>query len=119
MRPGDHAAFSFTAEEQQAHVIGPFVRDGLEARDKVIYVNAAEAGRLPGVHSGADVDRATATGQLRLIPQAAVCLSEAGAAQRPEGGDHAERTEPLRTGGRPRPSRERRVPVSAVLRGTR
>jgi anti-anti-sigma regulatory factor len=75
MRPGDHAAFSFTVEEQQARVIAPFVRDGLQARHKVIYVNAGDAGGLPGLHSSADVDRAAATGQLRLIPQTAVCLT--------------------------------------------
>jgi anti-anti-sigma regulatory factor len=72
MRPGDHAAFSFTTEHQQAQVIGPFVRAGLNLGDKVIYVTAAGTERLPGLRGGADVERSAATGRLRLIPQTAL-----------------------------------------------
>jgi hypothetical protein len=39
IRPGDHAAFSFATAEEQAQVIGPFLHDGLDAREKVIYIS--------------------------------------------------------------------------------
>jgi anti-anti-sigma regulatory factor len=69
MRPGDHAAFCFATPEEQAQVIGAFLNDGLNARQKVIYLGRAGPRQLPGLHGQPDADQAAATGRLRIIPQ--------------------------------------------------
>jgi anti-anti-sigma regulatory factor len=76
IRPGDHAAFPFATAAEQAQVIGPFVQDGLAARQKVIYVGETGHRRLPGLGGRADADRFVHSGQLRVIPSGAVCLSQ-------------------------------------------
>jgi hypothetical protein len=47
IRPGDHAAFSFATAEEQAEVIGPFLHDGLDAREKVIYISGVHPRQPP------------------------------------------------------------------------
>jgi ABC-type transporter Mla MlaB component len=74
IRPGDHAAFPFATAAEQAQVIGPFLHDGLAARQKVIYVGETGHRRLPGLVGRPDADRFARTGQLRVIPSGAVCL---------------------------------------------
>ncbi|MDN3358655.1 MEDS domain-containing protein [Actinomadura sp. DC4] len=75
IRPGDHAAFSFTTAEEQAQVIGPFLHDGLDARHKVIYISGGGPRQLPGLAGRCDADRLAGTGQLRVIPRGAACLT--------------------------------------------
>jgi anti-anti-sigma regulatory factor len=71
---GDHATFTFTSAGQQAHVIGPFLCDGLDAREKVIYISRARPWQLPGLHRRPDTDQYVGSGQLRVIPQESACL---------------------------------------------
>lgn len=76
IRPGDHAILAFGTEAEQARVIGPFLTGGLDAGEKVIYVGDAPAPRLPGLrHRRAGANHAVGTGQLRLLPRQAACLS--------------------------------------------
>jgi anti-anti-sigma regulatory factor len=75
IRPGDHAAFSFTTAEEQAQVIGPFLHDGLAARQKVIYVSDVRPRQLPGLGERPYADHLTGTGQLRVIPRDTACLT--------------------------------------------
>ena len=75
IRSGDHAAFSFTTAEEQAQVIGPFLRDGLAARQKVIYVSDARPRQLPGLGERPYADHLAGTGQLRVIPPGTACLT--------------------------------------------
>ncbi|WP_018655841.1 MEDS domain-containing protein [Actinomadura flavalba] len=51
LRPGDHACLAYRCEEERRHVVGAFVRDGLLAREKVVYLSAVAAPRVPGVVS--------------------------------------------------------------------
>jgi hypothetical protein len=71
LRPGDHAAFTFATIGEQAAVIGPF----LDVHHKVIYLGDARPRHLPGLCHRPDADHAAATGQLRLIPPKAACLT--------------------------------------------
>ncbi|GAA2597635.1 MEDS domain-containing protein [Actinomadura fulvescens] len=48
LRPGDHALLTFANDEEQRSVIGAFVRDGLAAGDKVIYLAETAQARVPG-----------------------------------------------------------------------
>lgn len=75
IRPGDHAAFSFTTPAEQAQVIGPFVQDGLDAHQKVIYISGGGPRQLPGLGDRPDADHFAATGQLRVIPRGVACLT--------------------------------------------
>jgi anti-anti-sigma regulatory factor len=75
IRPGDHAAFSFTTAEEQQQVIGPFVHDGLDAQQKVIYISGVHPRQLPGMHARTDADHLTRTGQLRLLHRDTTCLT--------------------------------------------
>src|SRR5437868_8450641 len=49
LRPGDHAWLAYANEEEQRQVAGMFVRDGLLAREKVIYLAASVKEAIPGV----------------------------------------------------------------------
>ncbi|WP_067452912.1 MEDS domain-containing protein [Actinomadura macra] len=49
LRPGDHAWLAYANEEEQRHVAGAFVRDGLLAREKVVYMAASVKDAVPGV----------------------------------------------------------------------
>lgn len=73
--PGDHAWFPYASEEEQGHVIGPWISDGLEIRDKVIYITDAEHWQLPGLY-GHDLTPAVRQGLLTLIPLGEACLTE-------------------------------------------
>jgi anti-anti-sigma regulatory factor len=80
LRPGDLAWLAFANEEEQDHVIGPFVRAGLAGADTVIYVGAAEPWQLPGLR-GVDLPRHellrhVEEGRLRLIPWPDAALTE-------------------------------------------
>lgn len=75
MRPGDHAAFPFATAEEQAQVIGPFLRDGLAARQKVVYLGDGHPRRLPGLAGRPDADHYVATGRLQVVPRAEACLT--------------------------------------------
>ena len=75
--PGDHAWFSYSSHEEQEHVIGAFLRDGLLTMDKVIYVTDADPRDLPGLHGkdGLDPGGYLRTGQLTVLPRAETCLT--------------------------------------------
>jgi ABC-type transporter Mla MlaB component len=75
IRPGDHAAFSFTTTEEQEQVIGPFLHGGLDTAEKVIYISDDQPGRLPGMRARADADHLARSGQLRLIPRHLACVT--------------------------------------------
>jgi anti-anti-sigma regulatory factor len=77
MLPGDHAWFSYSSEEEQEHVVGAFLRGGLMAADKVIYITDSEPRDLPGLRARADLDPRDylRTGQLALLPRAEACLT--------------------------------------------
>jgi anti-anti-sigma regulatory factor len=77
MLPGDHAWFSYSSQEEQDHVIGAFLRDGLLTADKVIYVTDADPHELPGLrHSDdLDLDHCLRTGQLTVLPRSETCLT--------------------------------------------
>ncbi|TDD65990.1 MEDS domain-containing protein [Actinomadura rubrisoli] len=62
LRPGDHAWLAYACEDEQRHVAGAFVRDGLLAREKVIYL----AGSVPAVVPG--VPPETPAGLLTVLP---------------------------------------------------
>jgi anti-anti-sigma regulatory factor len=67
LRPGDLAWLAFANEEEQGHIIGPFVRGGLDGEDTVIYVTDAASGQLPGL-AGTGPAEHVKHGRLRLIP---------------------------------------------------
>jgi hypothetical protein len=75
--PGDHAFLPFATREEQEHIVGEFVRDGLATAEKVVYVGDAVLGELPGLRNRGSVDphRHAGTGQLRVIPREVACLS--------------------------------------------
>jgi anti-anti-sigma regulatory factor len=72
--PGDHAWLPFDSDEEQGHVIGSWVQDGLRIRDKVIYVIDAEPWELPGLY-GQDLRDEVRQGLLTLIPIGDACLT--------------------------------------------
>lgn len=72
--PGDHAWFPFASDEEQDHVIGPWIEHGLEIRDKIIYITDAEHWELPGLY-GHDLEPAVRQGLLTLIPLGEACLT--------------------------------------------
>jgi len=76
IRPGDHAAFAFSTAEEQAQVIGPFLRDGLDAHEKVIYISGVRPRQLPGLGGRPDAEHAAGAGQLRVIPRGIACLAQ-------------------------------------------
>jgi hypothetical protein len=70
LRPGDLAWLAFADEEEQGHIIGPFIGAGLAGEDTVIYVTDTAPARLPGAgHFGADWPAQVERGRLRLIPR--------------------------------------------------
>jgi anti-anti-sigma regulatory factor len=75
LRPGDHAWLAFGSRQEQEHVIGAFVRDGLHGTDRVVYITGARPRELPGLlnHYRTDPGPFAATGQLRIISPRAAC----------------------------------------------
>ncbi|WP_370078583.1 anti-sigma factor RsbA family regulatory protein [Streptacidiphilus sp. MAP12-16] len=72
MRPNDHLCFVFGDERERAAVTTSFVRDGIAANDKVLYLAEDDGPALVRVRetligSGIDVDGLSATGQLVLV----------------------------------------------------
>ncbi|RFS81869.1 STAS domain-containing protein [Actinomadura spongiicola] len=80
LRPGDHGWLAYSGLEERDRVIGPFVREGLETTEKVVYVTDAPPDRLPGLGSGhrIDVDAHRRTGALRVISLRDACLDRHG-----------------------------------------
>ncbi len=75
--PGDHAWFSYSSDEEQEHIVGTFVRDGLNGSEKVIYISDAAPRDLPGLRSRPDLDPGIflRTGQLIVLPRVEACLT--------------------------------------------
>lgn len=72
--PGDHAWLPFGSPDEQAHVVGAWIEQGLRTRDRVIYVTDAEHWELPGLY-GRDLRPAIKAGLLSLIPVGDACLT--------------------------------------------
>lgn len=72
MLPGDHAWLSYSCREEQEHVIGAFVRDGLFASDKVIYITDGDPLADLRLPHALELDRYLRTGQLAVLSPAAV-----------------------------------------------
>ena len=49
LRPGDHAWLAYGSRQEQEHVIGAFIRDGLTGTDRVVYITGASPRELPGM----------------------------------------------------------------------
>jgi anti-anti-sigma regulatory factor len=75
MLPGDHAWFSYSSNEEQEHVVGSFLRNGLMSADKVIYITDADPRRLPGLRVGVDAGTYLRSGQLAVLSRADACLT--------------------------------------------
>jgi anti-anti-sigma regulatory factor len=75
LRPGDLAWLAFADEEEQGHIVGPFIRGGLDGADTVIYVTDAEPWGVPGL-AGLDVLRHVESGRLRVIPWHEAALTD-------------------------------------------
>ncbi|MEU5877634.1 MEDS domain-containing protein [Spirillospora sp. NPDC047279] len=72
LRPGDHALLAFANDEERRHVVGSFVRCGLEAGDKVIVLGESALrvtppGTAPGTSPGTQ-GAGTRSPGLRVIP---------------------------------------------------
>lgn len=74
LRPGDLAWLAFADDEEQGHIIGPFIRAGLEGEDTIIYVTDADPRELPGL-AGRDMSAQVDAGRLRLISWRAAALT--------------------------------------------
>ncbi|MFB4306394.1 MEDS domain-containing protein [Actinomadura sp. GTD37] len=79
VRPGDHGWLAYNSPEERDRVIGPFVREGLETEEKVVYVTDLPAERLPGLGPGIDLDECLRSGHLRVISRLDACLDRSGA----------------------------------------
>lgn len=75
--PGDHAWFSYASREEQDHVVGAFLRDGLESSDKVVYITDDDPRALPGLTTRYKVDPGAhlRSGQLTVLPREQTCLT--------------------------------------------
>ncbi|MCP2334920.1 MEDS domain-containing protein [Actinomadura rupiterrae] len=73
LRPGDHAWLAYSGEDEQRYVVGSFVRDGLDASHKVIYLAGSDDVDVPGMNG-----TPPRSGLLTVVP-----LEEA---RRPDGG---------------------------------
>ncbi|TDD77999.1 STAS domain-containing protein [Actinomadura darangshiensis] len=81
VRPGDHGWLAYTGPEERDRVIGPFVREGLETNEKVVYITDVPAEHLPGLQPRhrLDVDALVRSGRLRVISRQDACLDRGGA----------------------------------------
>lgn len=81
VRPGDHGWLAYTGPEERDRVIGPFVREGLETDEKVLYVTDVQPEHLPGLHPRhrIDVRARLRSRQLRVITRQDACLDRGGA----------------------------------------
>ncbi|XRQ05038.1 MEDS domain-containing protein [Actinomadura welshii] len=80
VRPGDHGWLAYSGFDERDRVIGPFLREGLQVNEKVVYVTDAPADRLPGLgpRHGIDVGVYGRTGQLRVLSHRDACLNRRG-----------------------------------------
>jgi PAS domain S-box-containing protein len=70
LRTGDNVSFIYSGEQEHRAVLVPFVRAGLEQRQRVVYVHdlrTPQAVTTMLAEGGVDVDRAQATGQLVFV----------------------------------------------------
>lgn len=65
LRPGDHALLTYAGEAERRDVVGAFVRRGLNAEDKVIYL--AGPGRAAGPTAVPGADAADLGGRLSVL----------------------------------------------------
>ncbi|MBW8483831.1 MEDS domain-containing protein [Actinomadura parmotrematis] len=72
LRPGDHAWLAYVNQEERRHVAGAFVRDGLLAREKVVYL-AAPGELIPGVVGLPSADLLTVVTMEHLRTEAGAC----------------------------------------------
>ncbi|MBW1933126.1 MAG: MEDS domain-containing protein [Deltaproteobacteria bacterium] len=77
MVPGDHVFFLYDGEEEHRALITPYLRQGLERKEKVVYITDAHSaetilGYLRG--DGVDVEPYLDSGQLAVLPAEAVYL---------------------------------------------
>jgi two-component system cell cycle sensor histidine kinase/response regulator CckA len=71
LRTGDHASFIYDGEQEHRAVLVPFVRAGLEQRQRVVYLHDTRTPQTLAAmlsEGGVDVDRAQALGQLVFAP---------------------------------------------------
>src|SRR4051794_3825932 len=75
--PGDHAWFSYVSREEQEHVVGAFLRDGLTSSDKVVYITDDDPHDLPGLRTRYKLDPGVylRSGQLAILSRADTCLT--------------------------------------------
>ncbi|MFI0479289.1 MEDS domain-containing protein [Actinomadura sp. 9N215] len=80
VRPGDHGWLAYSGFEERDRVIGPFVQEGLQTNEKVVYVTDAQPERLPGLgpRHRIDVDAYRRAGQLQVISRRDACLDRYG-----------------------------------------
>jgi anti-anti-sigma regulatory factor len=80
VRPGDHGWLAYSSSEERNQIIEPFIREGLETGEKVVYVTDTPADRLPGlgVRYGVDVQAHLTSGGLRVITRRDACLDRNG-----------------------------------------
>lgn len=78
MLPGDHAWLSYASREEQEHVIGAFLRDGLTTDDKVVYITDDDPYELPGLRTRYGIDPVPhlRTGRLTVLRRADFCLTD-------------------------------------------
>lgn len=69
MRTGDHYCLPFGSEEEQGDIVGAFVRHGLRAGDKVVYISAGSPPDTVELLAdrGVDARRGLARGQLEVL----------------------------------------------------
>lgn len=77
LRPGDHAWFSYAGRAEQEHVVGAFLRDGLDSSDKVVYITDDDPRGLPGLTTRYKIDPGAhlRSGQLTVLPREQTCLT--------------------------------------------
>jgi anti-anti-sigma regulatory factor len=75
LRPGDHAWLAFGSRQEQDHIVGAFVHDGLSGTDRVVYITGARPWELPGMLTRYRTDPGpfAATGQLKIISPRVTC----------------------------------------------
>jgi hypothetical protein len=79
LKHGDHIGFFFETEEEHRSVITPFLRQGLENHEKVVYVvDLRTAGTILDYlrRDGVEVEPYLTTGQLRVLTSTDVYMQE-------------------------------------------
>jgi anti-anti-sigma factor len=79
--PGDHACFTFGTDDEQAGLVGRYVRDAIERNERVLYAADRSDDRAVRAYvdaAGLDSERCLALGQLVIVPCAGIQLEAAG-----------------------------------------